>query len=149
MPGINLIFFIFIFSVFTATAGSYGKLAKDTQVDREFKTGTIPATYSYNYYGWKGDPDAIIGIKEGYVINSKLWKPIDTETTSVRTFVQRMFKRDSSMFAGAWIKDSNGEVAGIWFSDKDGGQVKMAGENQIAYITPKTGSILRFSVGPD
>jgi len=135
---------IFTFFAVTAEAGSYGQLVKSSSVSHEFKTGKFSAPYSYYYIGWKGEPDAIIGIREGYVLESKLWKPFDPENISVRTLVQRMFKRDSSNFYGAWIKDDKEETLGIWYSDRDGAKIKMAGDNQIAYISPKAGTPFRF-----
>ena len=135
---------IFTFFAVTAQAGSYGQLVKNSKVSHEFKSGKFSAPYSYYYIGWKGEPDAIIGIKEGYVLESKLWKPFDPENISVRTLVYRMFKRDSSNFYGAWIKNDREETLGIWYSDRDGAKIKMAGDNQIAYISPKADTPFRF-----
>ena len=138
------VFLIFTFFAVTAEAGSYGQLVKGNKVSHEFKTGNFSTPYSYYYIGWKGEPDAIIGIKEGYVLESKLWKPFDPENISVRTLVQRMFRRDSSNFYGAWIKNDREETLGIWYSDRDGAKIKMAGDNQIAYISPKADTPFRF-----
>ncbi len=144
---IGLVLSFFLISTFfaiTAEAGSYGQLVRSNKVSHEFKTGKISTAYSYYYTGWRGEPDAIIGIIEGTVLKSKLWKPFDPEKISIRTLIQQMFRRDSSNFYGAWIKDDRGEVLGIWFSDRDGAKIKMAGDKQIAYISPKTRSQTRF-----
>ncbi len=136
---ILLISIIFTFFPFTAEARwSYGHLVKSYEVENEFKTGTIPTNYSYYFNGWTSEPDAIIGISKDYVLKSKLWKPFNPEELSIQTLRQRMYQRNRNRgsFQGAWLKDHKGEIMGIYFSDNKNATIKMAGDKQIAYITP-------------
>ncbi len=122
--------------VYPAEAKSYGWLVKNNKIERKFKSGKIPRGYSYYFRGWKGEPEAIIGIKHGYTLKSKQWKFFNPKKISVRTLILRMYKRESTHFYGAWIIDHRGRKMGIWFSDSEGAKIKMAGKTKIAYISP-------------
>ena len=135
-----MILLVFVFLSFTAEARkrNYGKIVKNFEIEKQFKSGNLPTEFSYYFKGWKGEPEAIIGISDDYVMQSKLWKSFSPEETLVKDLIQNMYKRNSKRgsFFAAWLYDHNGEKMGVYFSDSKDVKIKMAGDKQIEYITP-------------
>ena len=135
-----MILLVFVFLSFTAEAKkrNFGKIVKNFEVEKQFKSGNLPTEYSYYFKGWKGGPEAIIGISHDYVMQSKLWKSFNPEEVPVKDLILNMYKRNSNRgrFFGAWLNDHNGEKMGVYFSDSKDVKIKMVGDKQIDYITP-------------
>ena len=119
-----------------ATSGNYGVLRSNPEVTREFKHSRPFENHRYYYFGWIGEPDAVIGIQNDYTLLSRLWKPVDLDRISLQVLKDRMLNRDPTNFNGAVLKDSAGNRMGVWFSDARGATIKMAGDKQIAFIRP-------------
>jgi hypothetical protein len=118
-------------------ATGYGVLRSNPDVTGEFKSGVVLENHTYYYYGWAGQPYAVIGIDNHYTLESKLWTRIDPEQTPVSRFVERMMtERSVTRFHGGQLRDEAGNVMGVWYSDADGAVVKMKGPTVIAYVTP-------------
>jgi ATP-dependent exoDNAse (exonuclease V) alpha subunit len=117
-------------------AGNYGVLRTNPEVERTFKARQALEGHTYYYYGWIGEPDAVIGIHEDYTLESNRWIRVDLEETPVGLLMDRMTRRDPTNFRGAVLKDPDGNRMGVWFSDSPGATIGMAGDKRIAYITP-------------
>ena len=118
------------------SSGNYGVLRSDPEVTREFKHSRAFENHQYYYFGWIGEPDAVIGIQNDYTLLSSLWKKVDLERISLQVLKDRMLNRDPTNFSGAILKDPAGNRMGVWYSDANGASIKMAGDKQIEFIRP-------------
>lgn len=117
-------------------SGNYGVLRTDPEAEKNFKARRALENHTYYYYGFAGRPEAVIGIRNDYTLESDLWYPVDLEQTPLGVLTDRMMRRDPTNFQGAVLKDPSGNPMGVWFSDSPGATIRMAGEKRIAYIRP-------------
>jgi hypothetical protein len=124
--------------LFACSAADYGALRNDPETTRLFKKGEILADHTYFYYGWKGQPDAVVAIRNDYRLASDLWKTFDPADGALDALIARMTTRDMTRFNGAGLYDSDGNRLGAWWSDAPGATVKMSAEEKkvIAFIRP-------------
>ncbi|MFH2099236.1 MAG: hypothetical protein ABIJ95_06975 [Pseudomonadota bacterium] len=54
-----------------------GGLERSLEVARMFEGKNLPSGYTYYYSGILNAPDGIMGIKEGWTLETTLWKPVD------------------------------------------------------------------------
>jgi hypothetical protein len=116
---------------------NYGRLMSSSEVTLAFKKYEVQDGYTYYFYGWAAEPDAIIGLRNDYTITSDLWEKIDFSKTSMRAMVERLGRNNSTGRTGSVIKDPAGNEIGFWFSTTGTATIKFSGEKQIAFITPQ------------
>jgi len=119
-------------------AGPYGTLQPSTELERTFESYQVLADHTYYYSGAEAAPDAILGIKQGYNLESQLWQPVEMTEDKLRQMVSRMYEADflvrSSPFA-AYILNPAGERIGIWYSRVINTTVKLQ-DHQVMVNTP-------------
>jgi hypothetical protein len=133
--GLVLGFLAFLVS---CSMADYGILRTNSETGLQFKKGRVLADHTYYYYGWKGEPDAIVAIHEDYRIASELWTVFDPADGALDALVARMTARETTRFKGAEIYDRQGNRLGVWWSDAWGATIKMSPQDDkvIAFIRP-------------
>ena len=120
----------------TACSQDFGRLRSSSEVTLKFKQYQVDENLNYYFFGWQGDPTAIIGLQKDITLESDLWQRIDFNEISLQTLVDRMGGRSSVNRSGAFIVDPQGNQLGVWFAGGGTATIKMAGEKRIAYISP-------------
>ena len=115
----------------------YGKLKRDQDVNRTFKTYKILPDHKYYTSGQSDIPYAIIGIQNIYKLRPGLWKEINLTTPLLRSWVSRMDNIYGYPPYGSVILDNNGKRMGVWYSSKQWTTVIMEENNEIAVLAPE------------
>ena len=115
----------------------YGKLKRDPDVNRTFKTYKILPDHKYYTSGRADIPYAIIGIQNIYELRPGLWKEINLTTPLLRSWVSRMDNIYGYPPYGSVILDNNGKRMGVWYSSKQWTTVIMEENNEIAVLAPE------------
>ena len=113
-----------------------GWIIQSPEVTTAFKSDQAYENHTYYYRDWLGEPIAVIGIQQGYTLDSEFWFEVDLNEVSIYTLVTRMQARDPTRFFGATLRDPAGNVMGIWYSDSQGATIQMKSATVIDYITP-------------
>ena len=131
-------YFIFlILTLSAAMAFDYGKLQRDRETTRIFKTHRVVPDHKY-YTSGQGDiPYAIIGIHKDYTLRQGLWKQVNISTQLLRGWVAQMHTIYGFQPYGSKIVDNRGKQVGIWFSSKQWTTVVLEENNVIAVFTPE------------
>jgi hypothetical protein len=106
-------------------AGNYGKVTRNGEVDRVFISGSLPSGYQYYYIGEKTHPPAILGIQNGYSLETRFWTAIDLDSSQLAEW--RAYFRESTgkieqssrarlRFSGYTLLDPKGMEVGIIYS---------------------------------
>jgi hypothetical protein len=101
--------------------GGYGRLNRDPAVTNAFGQSQFSSGYRFYFIGRENQPNAILGIQEGYEFRSRFWTPVDPSSETFRKMVMVAhpygFQRQDPY--GAHILDANGKRIGIWYSTFD------------------------------
>ena len=115
----------------------YGKLKRDRDVNRTFKTYSILPDHKY-YTSGRGDiPYAIIGVENVYELRPGTWQEINLTTPLLRSWVSKMDNIYGYPPYGSLILDNNGERIGVWYSSKQWTTVIIEENNEIAVLAPE------------
>jgi len=115
----------------------YGKLKRDRDVNRTFKTYRILPDHNYYTSGRADIPHAIIGIQNIYELRPGMWQQIDLTTPLLRSWVSQMDNIYGYPPYGSLILDNNGKRIGVWFSSKQWTTVIIEENNEIAVLAPE------------
>ena len=113
-----------------------GWIIQSPEVTTAFQSNKAYENHTYYYRDWFGEPIAVIAIQQGYTLDSTFWYEVDLSTVSIRTLVAKMQMRDPTRFFGATLRNPDGEVMGVWYSDSRGATIQMQSETVIDFITP-------------
>ena len=119
-----------------ACSQDFGRLRSSPEVTLKFKQYQVDENLNYYFFGWQGEPTAIIGLQKDITLESDQWQRIDFSDISLQTLVDRIGGRSSVNRSGAIIVDPQGNQMGVWFAGGGTATIKMAGEKRIAYISP-------------
>lgn len=120
-------------------AGDYGRLQSNSEVLRKFQNYQVLPNHNYFYRGTFNTPIAIVGIDKKYQLDLALWVPVDPQSDSFRTIIQRIGLVVSGGSVEPWgfdILDQNGNVIGVWYSASRAATVKVNANNQIEMLSP-------------
>ncbi len=125
----------------TGCGGAYGTIHQDGIVTRMFNEGNLPDDYTYYYTGRQTIPYAIIGLKPGYVQDSRIWVQIDHRTPQFAKMVNHLWESqgEADIFfkpQGAYILSSSGESVGIWYSYYSYAPVQDKGNGRLTIHSP-------------
>jgi hypothetical protein len=119
-----------------------GRINSSQEVTWLFETYTVLPDHNYYYSGPDGKPDAIIGIDKQYILDTKLWKPVDLTPEQLKKWMN--FILDSIGFVpikifGAHILNPSGQRVGVWYSPWAPSTVIMGTDNHISVYPPNIG----------
>lgn len=112
----SLLFLLF----FWACALGPSHFRRSYDVSNTFEDFKLISQYQYYYNGLSSSPDAVVGIKPGYTLNSPHWHVVDLDAKRLRQMVEGMLNNPGSEYNtepnGAYISNDKGDVVGIWYS---------------------------------
>ena len=127
---------------------NYGKFRKSMEVMETFESHKVLPDYKYYYTGSDSQPDAIIGIRNDYVMDSSLWKEVNPTPRDLKVWIDRMTSQMPHFACyGAEILDNRGMVIGIWYSLFDTSVVKLGADKHVNVYLPH-GDILEHRLIP-
>lgn len=134
-----VILFITVTIVFGGCAENYGRLQRNEEVNKIFKSYQILPDHNYYYVGPEGRPDAIMGIESVYTLETTQWTQFDPSDKTLKKGVDSInFHHSTSVRYypyGFNILDPAGTRVGIWYSIWDWTTVIME-DNRIRVFPP-------------
>ena len=118
---------------------NYGQLKSNKEATQAFESYQILPDHKYYYRGTYSRPIAVVGIKEDYGLNSKLWVEIDPKTKDFRTLIDRVSLQGSGSTTNPWgftILDHSGKDVGVWYSAIRAAAVEINENGQIVNLSP-------------
>ena len=119
-----LLFSLLITVAFIAScSGNYGRLVYNDNVKKAFETYQLPPNHTYYYSGPDALPDAVIGIRNEYRLESKFWKPVEPTQKLLKNWLEWRWgqSRDGFNFErnGQDILAPDGRQIGVWYAVKN------------------------------
>ena len=139
------LFFLSVAVIFLASCagtGNYGRLVHNDKVKNVFETYQLPTGYTYYYSGPDAYPDAVIGIRNEYHLESRFWKPVELTKTLLKSWLE---KRGHTRVGynltknGSDIITPDGRQVGIWYAVRnwqDLATVKMIDDKTVTISPP-------------
>jgi len=118
---------------------NYGQLKPNDEVTQAFKNSQILPNLKYYYRGTYSRPIAIVGIKENYELDSKLWVKIDPDSKDFQALIKKVSLQGSGSIVNPWgfiILDPSGKEAGVWYSAIRAAAVEIKADGQIVNLSP-------------
>ena len=135
-----IILFLSVLIAFSGCSMSnYGQLKSNLEVAQAFENYQILPGYKYYYRGTYGSPIAIVGIKNNYQLNSRLWVQIDPESKDFRTLINKVSLQGTGSTTHPWgftILDSAGHDVGVWYSAIRAAAVEIDETGLIVNLSP-------------
>ena len=121
-----------------ADSGSRGTMQRDRALDQQFVSYQVLPDYTYYFSGGYDKPNAILGIHNDYQLVPGLWQSVEITPALMEKWIKTISPEDYKKggYFAAYILDSEGKRAGIWYSIQDSTVVKFPGDNKIEVYTP-------------
>jgi hypothetical protein len=127
---------------------NYGSIIPDAAATKAFETFQIDPDMNYYYSGPEVYPNALIGLKKSYVLDSDLWKPIVAQPKVFKeliTAMQTIALEHGMLQHGFAINDNKGQTIGVWYSILTARTlVRMGDGNKVEIFTPE---LILFKTG--
>jgi hypothetical protein len=119
-------------------APGYGTFVPDQNVPMNLESFQIDPDMNYYFSGPFMWPDAIIGVKKAYRLDSTLWRKIVVTPELVRNFVSTIKSQQSPITLYSYaILDDKGKQIGVWYSSLViNSYIKMEDERTVDISTP-------------
>lgn len=136
LAGVFLAGLAFFLAGCAGAFSGYGRLAPNEQVGRDLESGNPPAGYQYYYSGPDAMPNAILGIADGYTLDTRVWKPVDLTPKQLHEWMQWITRNygTSLRYRGADVLDSSGKKVGIWYSPAWNTVVQVKGDQVVVHL---------------
>lgn len=134
---------IFVFTVLcffiSCVSANYGSIIPDAAVTKDFEAFQINPDMNYYYSGADTHPNAIMGLKKNYALDSGIWKPIEAQPKVLKEMVTGM--KTKVLVAGTSqhgfiMKDDKGQQIGVWYSMLGVNTVIKTGKDNTVMVYP-------------
>ena len=138
-PAWGLVLWIFIFA-FSACAGNYGRVQKNSKVDQIFTTYQVLDDHRYYISGRGNLPEAILGVHQDYTLETTQWTRVSPTENQLKEWVDRLYFYFHDLPHhnpyGYVILDPSGKQVGIWYSIWDDTPVIIKEDNIVQIFPP-------------
>jgi hypothetical protein len=120
-------------------AGPSARLDRSQEVFESFQGSQVLPGHRYYTTGMVNNPDAILGVADGYTLKTERWKEREMTPDLLRQLVGRMDDEFSAVgfgLAGSAVLNDKGEQIGIWYSVMDHTIVQMISETEVTVSPP-------------
>jgi hypothetical protein len=134
-----IICFIITIILSGCSMSNYGQLKSNKEATQAFASYQILPDHKYYYRGTYSRPIAVVGIKENFELNSKLWVEIDLKSKDFRTLIDKVSLQGSGSTTHPWgftILDHSGRDVGVWYSAIRAAAVEINENGQIVNLSP-------------
>jgi hypothetical protein len=97
----------------------FGSFEPNKEVGRAFETYQVNPDLNYYVSGSDVYPNAIMGLKKQYTLETPLWKHVDMTSGKLRDMVQGMQQKadELGLYLVGWsMRDEGGRAIGTWYS---------------------------------
>lgn len=115
----------------------YGKLKRNRDANRTFKTYKVLPDHTYYTSGLANIPNAIIGVNNKYKLRPGMWRKVELSAPLLRSWISKMDNIYGYPPYGSIILDDNGLQIGIWYSSKQWTTVIIEKNSEIAILAPE------------
>jgi hypothetical protein len=125
--------------VLVGCAGTSARLDRSQEVFESFQGSQVLPGHRYYTTGMVNNPDAILGVADGYTLKTERWKEREMTPDLLRQLVGRMDDEFSAVgfgLAGSAVLNDKGEQIGIWYSVMDHTIVQMISETEVTVSPP-------------
>jgi hypothetical protein len=125
--------------ILAGCAGTHARLDRSQEVFRSFQGAQVLPGHRYYTTGMVNNPDAILGIADGYTLKTERWKEREMTPELLRQLVGMMdneFAATGFGLAGSSVLNEKGERIGIWYSALDQTTVTMISDTEVAVSPP-------------
>ena len=137
---ISIILFPMVFLALSGCSMSkYGRLESDRGIKQSFETYQVLPNHNYFFRGVSSKPTVIVGIENSYVLNLKMWVPIDTDSEDFRRLIDIVSLQGMGKAFEPWgfkIFDHTGSYVGVWYSSIRAAAVEVNENRQIVNLQP-------------
>jgi len=130
------------------TLQNYGSYIPDTDTTRLFESGEPSPLYKYYYSGPESGPTAILGVKQDYILEERLWQKIDSKSGVYGKFLEDMRNRTLRLgqsLKGYVLYGPDKAPLGIWYSVFDAmPKIHLIGEKMIEVTGPPSDLYERY-----
>jgi hypothetical protein len=98
---------------------NYGRLKRNPEVTKAFKTNQVENDYRYYFYGRSNQPYVVVGIDREYHMESYMWREVDHTTDKFKDMIYWIWADITYYYnpeMGADILDPGGKKVGLWYS---------------------------------
>jgi hypothetical protein len=134
-----ILFYVIFFALSGCSSSNYGNLKSQPEVTQSFETYQILPGHKYYYRGTHSRPIVIVGIKDRYVLDSKLWVAIDPQSPDFRAWIEKVSLQGQGNAIEPWgfvILDPAGNDVGVWYSAIRAATVEITETGQITKLLP-------------
>ena len=138
-PG-SLHLLIILWIILIGCSGNYGRLVRDYEANKIFKSYQILPGNRYYYIGPEGRPDAIMGIHPDYTLETTQWTEINLTEGKLKKLIDwiNFHHRNNTRYYpdGFLILDHSGRQVGIWYSIWDWTAVLVEADKRVKIFPP-------------
>jgi hypothetical protein len=138
-PVSDLVLFV-LFLALSACAGNYGLMQQNAKVDQIFKNYQVLADYKYYFSGPETRPEAILGVRRDYTLETTQWTQVSLTEKQLKEWVDGLYFYFHDLTHnrpyGSVILDPSGKQIGIWYSIWDYTPVIFKGDNIVQIYPP-------------
>jgi len=124
-----------------------GAFLPDRDVAQSFERFEFRNDMNYYSSGSDAYPDALMGLKKEYTLDSGLWKKVETAAT-FKDMVQGMQKKTDELMVilhGFQILDNSGQPIGIWYAILSAkASLIMKEDKHVLVFTPDMDTYMRY-----
>lgn len=126
----------------------YGSIIPDTEVTKAFETYHPDPDLTYYISGSEVYPNAIMGLRKGYTLDSTLWKKREMTPQMLREFAMNM-QRKALVIHGFALVDDKGKRIGVWYSILSATtSLRMKNDHTVVIPTPALGTYEKMERWP-
>jgi len=129
--------------------GRFGNIVMDDQVMKSFETFRMDEGMDYYYSGPDLVPNAIIGLKKGYVLEPDTWKPLPRDPKLFKDMIVHMQEKGLELLdqpRGFVMTDPEGKPVGVWYSIMKARKTLRMGEGKKVVVYPP--DLVIYQEGP-
>ena len=119
-----------------ATAGSFGRLKRNIELEQAFTEGRPPTEYHYYATGRWGVPDAVLGLDPKYEQTARFWRKIEPESDELLDLIQSLMPYLNQEPRAADVLTPDGTVIGVYWSRLYWTRVVMGEDNTVRVFKP-------------
>lgn len=135
---------LFLCACSTGYFANFGEFKTSQEVTDAFESYRVLPDYQYYYIGPDARPDAIIGIKKGYTLDSGIWKPVALTPEHLKLWINQMnYKSFPVMMYGDYMLDSAGNKIGLWYSLWETTTIQVKDNKEVVVYIPQGGPMER------
>ena len=131
----------------------YGKIEPNSEITYSIERYQVDPDLNYYISGSTSVPNAIIGVKKSFTLDSDLWKKIEMTPDVIKNLVSNMQQRAtgfSGRLQGFFLLDNKGRQLGIFYSLSDVNTfVKMKDEKTVIINTPPIDTFFKHECDGD